>query len=144
MITVGGWTIAVGKNVLVLQALVFIKNLIDAATATTAEELQSESEQMATDVSSAGNVLLHMGMAQMAQVGARPTATQIARAGGGVRFAARMGGAPRVASAFRGGAPDELRNEINLVQRGPPGPSLHVDSTWKQPAQQGSGGVVHS
>ncbi|MCP4658899.1 MAG: hypothetical protein GY856_26100 [bacterium] len=95
MIAVGGWTIAVGKIALVLQALVLIKNLIDAATARTAEDLQSQSEQIRADVGNAGNVLMQMGMAKLAQMGGRTAQGQIRAAGGGVRFAARMGAGAR-------------------------------------------------
>jgi Domain of unknown function (DUF4157) len=89
--TVGGWTIAVGKVALVLQALVFIKNLIDAATAKTAGDLQNQADQMTQDVSNAGNVVMQIGMAKLAQVGGRAAASEIQAAGGGVRYAAGMG-----------------------------------------------------
>lgn len=105
MTTVGGWTIAVGKVALILQALVLIKNLIDAATAKTAEDLQNQADQMTEDVSNAGNVVLQMGMAKLAQVGGRAMAGEIQAAGGGVRFAAQMGarGLPaRIAAGVRG------------------------------------------
>ncbi|MFN8468427.1 MAG: DUF4157 domain-containing protein [Caldilineaceae bacterium] len=89
--TVGGWTIAVGQVALILQALVLIKNLIDAATAKTAEDLLNQSDQMTEDVSSAGNVLLQMGMAKLGEMGGKAAANEIRAAGGGVRFAAQMG-----------------------------------------------------
>jgi hypothetical protein len=89
--TVGGWTIAVGKVALVLQALVFIKNLIDAACAQTAAELQSEADQMTENVSDAGNVLMQMGMAKAGQLGGRAASAEISAAGGGVRYAAQLG-----------------------------------------------------
>jgi hypothetical protein len=89
--TVGGWTIAVGKVALVLQALVFIKNLIDAACAQTAAELQAEADQMTENVSDAGNVLMQMGMAKAGQLGGRAASAEIRAAGGGVRYAAQMG-----------------------------------------------------
>jgi hypothetical protein len=95
LVTVGGWTIAVGKVALILQALVFIKNLIDAMTAETAEELHSEADQMTEDVSNAGNVVMQIGMAKLGQVGGRAAQAEIRAAGGGVRYAARMGGQAR-------------------------------------------------
>lgn len=101
MVTVGGWTIAVGKVALVLQALALIKNLIDAATANTAAELQSETDQIRADVRQGGNIIMQIGTAKLAQIGGRGTASQIQRAGGGTRFAGRLGGAPRAAGAFR-------------------------------------------
>jgi hypothetical protein len=91
MTTVGGWTIAVGKVALILQALVFIKNLIDAATARTAADLQNQSDQMTQDVSNAGNVVMQIGMAKLAQVGGRQMQAEIAELGGGVGFARNMG-----------------------------------------------------
>lgn len=89
--TVGGWTIAVGKVALVLQALVFIKNLIDAACADTAAELQSESQQLTENVGDAANVVMQMGMAKAGQLGGRAASAEIRAAGGGVRYAAGMG-----------------------------------------------------
>ena len=89
--TVGGWTIAVGKVALVLQALVFIKNLIDAACADTAAELQSEADQMTENVGDAANVLMQMGMAKASAVGGKAAAAEIRAAGGGVRYAAQLG-----------------------------------------------------
>jgi len=86
--TVGGWTIAVGQVALVLQALVFIKNLIDAACAETASELQSETQQLTENVGDAANVLMQMGMAKAGQLGGRAAASEISAAGGGVRRAA--------------------------------------------------------
>src|SRR6185436_8874105 len=71
--------------------LVFIKNLIDAACAQTAAELQSEADQMTENVSDAGNVLMQMGMAKAGQLGGRAAASEIRAAGGGVRYAAQMG-----------------------------------------------------
>lgn len=100
--TVGGWTIAVGKVALVLQALVFIKNLIDAACAETAAELQAEADQMTENVGDAGNVLMQMGMAKAGQLGGRAAASEIRAAGGGVRSAARMGARGVVGRAVRG------------------------------------------
>jgi hypothetical protein len=112
--TVGGWTIAVGKVALVLQALVFIKNLIDAATAETAEDLSNQTDQMTQDASNAGNVLMQMGMAKLGQVGGRAATAEIQAAGGGVRYAAGMGA--RTAAGARG-----LPGRIVSGARGLPG-----------------------
>ncbi len=87
MVTVGGWTIAVGKWALLLQFLCFLKNLYEAGVARNAAELQQSSDRMASDVSAAGNVVLQMGMAKLAQVGGRGLQNSISRAGGGVRWA---------------------------------------------------------
>jgi len=102
MTTVGGWTIAVGKVALILQALVFIKNLIDAACASTAQELAQTSDRMTEDVSNAGNVVMQVGMAKLAQVGGRQMQSAISQAGGGVRFAAQMGARGPLGSAVSG------------------------------------------
>ncbi|MDT5062503.1 MAG: hypothetical protein QOH63_2962 [Acidobacteriota bacterium] len=90
MSTVGGWTLTVGEIALLLQELVFLKNLYEAATAETAEQLQHQSDNLTQDVSSAGNIVMQMGMAKLAQVGGRQLQSQIAEVGG-VRFAANMG-----------------------------------------------------
>lgn len=92
MTTVGGWTLAVGKVALILQGLVLIKNLIDAACATTAEQLQNQSDKLTADVASAGNVVMQMGMAKLSQVGGRAMQSEISAASGGVNFARRVGG----------------------------------------------------
>ncbi|HZR36535.1 MAG TPA: hypothetical protein VFA75_14280, partial [Nevskia sp.] len=91
MSTVGGWTIAVGEVALLLQELVFLKNLYEAATAQTAEELQRQSDNMTADARAAGNVVLQMGMAKLAQVGGRNLQSAVAREGGGVAFARTLG-----------------------------------------------------
>ncbi|MFL5493807.1 MAG: DUF4157 domain-containing protein, partial [Gemmatimonadales bacterium] len=102
--TVGGWTIAVGKVALVLQALVFIKDLIDAACAQTAQELSKQSDKLTEDAGNAGNVVMQMGMAKLGQVGGKAAAAEISEAGGGVAYAARMGAKPwgSVAGGARG------------------------------------------
>ncbi|WP_437723477.1 eCIS core domain-containing protein [Sorangium sp. So ce861] len=87
MVTVGGWTIAVGKWALLLQFLCFLKNLYEAGVARNAAELQQASDRMSSDVSAAGNVVLQMGMAKLSQVGGRGLQGSIARAGGGARWA---------------------------------------------------------
>lgn len=92
MATVGGWTLTVGEVALVLQGLVLIKNLIDAACAQTAEQLQNQSDKITSDVGNAGNVVLQMGMAKLAQVGGRAMQAEIAEAGGGINFARTVGG----------------------------------------------------
>ncbi|HWK90210.1 MAG TPA: hypothetical protein VNP72_09450, partial [Longimicrobium sp.] len=91
MTTVGGWTIAVGKVALVLQALSFLKNLYEAATAQNAEQLNQSAEGMTQNVSGAANVLMQVGMAKLSQVGGRALQSEIRAAGGGVRFAAQAG-----------------------------------------------------
>jgi hypothetical protein len=116
--TVGGWTIAVGKVALVLQALVFIKNLIDAACAQTAAELQAEADQMTENVSDAGNVLMQMGMAKAGQLGGRAASAEIRAAGGGVRFASRMGARGVVGRTIRGVRRAGVAGHARIVGRG--------------------------
>ncbi|WP_437310854.1 eCIS core domain-containing protein [Sorangium sp. So ce388] len=107
--TVGGWTIAVGKVALVLQALVLIKNLIDAACAQTAGQLQNQSDKITSDVGNAGNVLMQMGMAKLGQVGGRAMQSEISAAGGGIAFARQMGQQGFVSTAVSGVRSQGLR-----------------------------------
>ena len=53
--TVGGWALVTAAIAAELHALVFIKNLIDAATADTAAELEHESDQMTEDATQFAN-----------------------------------------------------------------------------------------
>lgn len=71
--TVGPWALTAAKVAIVLNALVFIKNLIDAATATTAQELLDESNAMGEDIKGmAGAAMEIVGDSKMGQaVGAR-------------------------------------------------------------------------
>jgi hypothetical protein len=104
MVTVGGWTIVVGKIALILQALVLIKNLIDAACAESADGLQAQSEQIAADAGNMLNVGMQIVGARAAQVGGRGLTPRIQQAGGGVRYAAGLGARSRIATgqALRG------------------------------------------
>ena len=74
--TVGGWTIVSAKIALVLQALVFVKNLIDAAVATSARDLQIQSEQMTEDATNAGSAAAMIAMAKVGEMGARTSLGQ--------------------------------------------------------------------
>src|SRR5262249_36768024 len=58
--TVGPWAVTAAEVALVLNGLVFIKNLIDAATASTAAELQSESQAMGEDVNTMGMMAMQI------------------------------------------------------------------------------------
>lgn len=100
MVTTGGWTIAVGKWALLLQFLCFLKNLYEAGVARNAAELQRSSDRMSSDVSAAGNVVLQMGMAKLAQVGGRGMQRSIIRAGGGARWGGGL--TTRLGTAVRG------------------------------------------
>jgi hypothetical protein len=85
--TVGGWTVVTGLIALGLQALVLIKNLVEAATAKRAEELEAKSDDLKEDVSNAGNVLLQIGMAKLSQVGGKGLLAEIEKEGSGAAFA---------------------------------------------------------
>ncbi|MCE9668359.1 DUF4157 domain-containing protein [Myxococcus stipitatus] len=100
MVTTGGWTIAVGKFALLFQFLCFLKNLYEAGVARNAEELQRSSDRMSSDISAAGNVVLQMGMAKLAQVGGRGMQRGIIRAGGGARWGGGL--TTRLGTAVRG------------------------------------------
>jgi hypothetical protein len=54
--TVGPWAVTAAEVALVLNGLVLIKNLIDAATAPTAERLQGSVENMTEDAKAMGNM----------------------------------------------------------------------------------------
>jgi hypothetical protein len=99
MTVVGGLTFKVGLVAAALHGLVLIKNLVDAATAETAEDLQNQSEQMTEDTKSAGGALLQAGMGKLAQWGGKKLQGRIAEAGGGTAYAAAMPG--RVATKVR-------------------------------------------
>ncbi|UIP07853.1 DUF4157 domain-containing protein [Erythrobacter sp. SDW2] len=68
-ITVGGWTIAVGKLALLFQGLLIIKNIVDVMTAETAEELVVNTEQLGSDFSQVGEIGMQMGTAYLAAKG---------------------------------------------------------------------------
>ena len=107
--TVGGWAIAAGKIALVLQALALIKNLVDVATAQTADDLQRETDEISGNVSGGFQAVMSITGAKGAQagisrLGSRITRTTAARtAAGGSRALARQTarGAP---AAIRGAA----------------------------------------
>jgi hypothetical protein len=63
--TVGPWAITAAEIALVLQGLVLIKNLIDAATASTAEQLQTKSDEMTQDATTAGQMAMQIGMHEL-------------------------------------------------------------------------------
>jgi hypothetical protein len=67
-VTVGPLALKAAAIALVLHGLVLIKNLIDAATADTAAQLQNESEQMTEDATNAGGMALAVGMAKAMEI----------------------------------------------------------------------------
>lgn len=69
--TVGPWAIEAAAVALVLHGLVFIKNLIDAATADTANQLEQSSEQMTEDAQNAGSMAMQIGMAKAMEAGGK-------------------------------------------------------------------------
>src|SRR5262249_20101309 len=69
MATVGPWAIEFAEVALVLQGLVLIKNLIDAASAQTAEQLFNQTEKMTEDSKMAGQMALQGGLAEIMEGG---------------------------------------------------------------------------
>jgi hypothetical protein len=67
--TVGPWTITAAGIALELNGLLLIKDLIDAATADTAEKLQSESDKVTQDAKTAGNMAMQIGLAAVGEAG---------------------------------------------------------------------------
>jgi hypothetical protein len=104
--TVGGWTIAVGKVALILQALSLIKNLIDAATAQTAEDLQRETGEIQSDINGGFAAAMAIVGAKGAQAGIQQVRN---RAAGIIRASRRAGGARALAQATIRTAPSRLR-----------------------------------
>ena len=100
--TVGGWTIAVGKVALLLQALSLIKNLIDAATASTAEDLQNQSDQIRADTVAAGMVVMSIVGAKGAQAGIRNLRRNAMRRAAVTRRAGGLGGRARALGRLEG------------------------------------------
>ncbi|HEY3705555.1 MAG TPA: DUF4157 domain-containing protein [Terracidiphilus sp.] len=73
--TVGPWTMEAAAIALELNILVMIKDLIDAATAQTAEQLQGESDKVTEDAKQAGNMALQIGMAAVGEAGGEALAS---------------------------------------------------------------------
>jgi hypothetical protein len=81
--TVGGWTIVAAEIALGLHELVFIKDLIDAATAKSAKELQGQADNMTEDAKNAGSMALQIGMASVMEAGGEAL--------GGTKFGQALG-----------------------------------------------------
>ena len=103
--TVGGWTIAVGKIALVLQALSLIKNLIDAATAQTAQDLQRETGEIQSDINGGFAAAMSIVGAKGAQAGLRRLRSRTA---GVIRASRRAGGARALARQTVRAAPGRI------------------------------------
>lgn len=103
--TVGGWTIAVGKVALVLQALALIKNLIDVATAQTADDLQRETEEISGNINGSFQAVMSIVGAKGAQAGLAGVRN---RAAGVIRASRRAGGAGALARQTARAAPGRL------------------------------------
>jgi hypothetical protein len=95
MSIVGGWTFVVGLVAAGLQALVFLVDLYRAGTMQTAEALQQHSERMTEDAANAGNSLFQAAMGRLMQAGGRSLQSRITKAGGGIRYGARIGAGVR-------------------------------------------------
>ena len=72
--TVFPWSLVAAKWALALQALTFIKNLADAATAKTAGDLQTNSEQMTEDAKQGGAMAATIVVAKGMEVGGKALA----------------------------------------------------------------------
>jgi len=69
--TLTPWTLFAAKWALALNAISFIKNLIDAAVATSARDLQNQSDQMTEDAKHAGAMAATIAVIKVAQAGGR-------------------------------------------------------------------------
>ncbi|MFF1606687.1 hypothetical protein ACFVYA_02815 [Amycolatopsis sp. NPDC058278] len=81
--TVAPWALEAAAIALTLHGLVFIKNLVDAASAQTAGQLQNESDQMTEDATNAGAMALQIGMAKAMEAGGKLLAGARGGRGGG-------------------------------------------------------------
>ena len=113
--TVGGWTLAVGKIALVLQALSLIKNLIDAATAESAEDLQNQADQIRADTVAAGTVVLTIAGTRGAAAGIRRVRSRALRVTAASR---RAGGARALAARTARALPGRVAAGAQAVGRG--------------------------
>lgn len=69
--TLGPMTVEAAGIALALNVLVMIKDLIDAATADTAEKLQTQSDALTEDAKTAGNMAMQIAMAKVGEVGGK-------------------------------------------------------------------------
>ncbi len=81
--TVFPWTVIAAKWALGLQALLFMKNLVDAATATSASDLQNQADQMTEDAKQGAAMAAIIVVAKAGEVGGRAIAN--------TRFGAAVG-----------------------------------------------------
>ena len=79
--TVFPWSLVAAKWALALQALTFIKNLADAATAKTAGDLQTNSEQMTEDAKQGGAMAATIVVAKGMEVGGKRSPTRRSASG---------------------------------------------------------------
>ena len=110
--TVGGWTIVVGKIALVLQALSLIKNLIDAATAQTASDLQREAGEIQSDINGGFAAAMSIVGAKGAQAGIGRLNSRVART---VSLSRRVGGARNLARLRLGTAPGRIARSLRRL-----------------------------
>ena len=100
--TLTPWTIWIGVAALALQALCFIKNLYDAGTAHTADELQRHSDDMTEDAKNAGVMAATVGVLSVAHYGGRA----FMKTGAGEWVAGRVQGLGEFANVYpRAGPP---------------------------------------
>ena len=101
--TVGGWTILWAKFALLVQFIAGIKDLIDAAAATTATDLQGQSQQMSEDATQMAGAAAIIGLAKLGEIGGRTAIGQ--RAASGINGFLGGRGIP---SPFKAAPPQEL------------------------------------
>jgi hypothetical protein len=105
-VTVGPWALEIAAVALVLHGLVLIKNLIDAATASTANELQTDTDRMTEDASNAGSMAMQIGMAKAMEAGGRIFAGAGEGAGVGEGAVGSEGAPPEATVGETTAAPD--------------------------------------
>ncbi|MGB3292059.1 MAG: DUF4157 domain-containing protein [Phormidesmis sp.] len=81
--TVGGWTILWAKITILAQLIAGLKDLMDAAVASSAQELQGQAQQMSDDATQMAGAAAIVGLAKLGAVGGRTALGQ--RAANGIR-----------------------------------------------------------
>ncbi|MBW4484563.1 MAG: DUF4157 domain-containing protein [Tildeniella torsiva UHER 1998/13D] len=110
--TVGGWTLTWAKFALLFQFIAGLKDLIDAAAASTATELQGQSEQMSEDATQMAGMVAIIGLAKLGEVGGRTALGQ--RAMNGVNG---FLGARGIPSPFKPAPPQDLAPPPEVAPR---------------------------
>lgn len=126
--TVGGWTLTWAKFALLFQFIAGLKDLIDAAAASTATELQGQSEQMSEDATQMTSMVAIIGLAKLGEIGGRTALGQ--RAMNGVNG---FLGARGIPSPFKPAPPQDLAPPPEVAPR--PGETTPPASTEPTPVE---------